>query len=132
MRPASEQAPWQTLKPPKLLCPNQPVNRSDHLRLGRSLTAKPHWIRRRRRPAEPAPRRCGSGIVRASTKLTPSPVLIQVNVPKTRRTYCKGKDCKKHTQHKVTQYKAGKVRSLRLTSAALFNPYSFRETLPLI
>ncbi len=34
----------------------------------------------------------------------------QVNVPKTRRTYCKGKDCRKHTQHKVTQYKAGKVR----------------------
>ncbi|RMY38274.1 hypothetical protein D0864_16424, partial [Hortaea werneckii] len=33
----------------------------------------------------------------------------QVNVPKTRRTYCKGKDCKKHTQHKVTQYKAGKA-----------------------
>ena len=33
----------------------------------------------------------------------------QVNIPKTRRTYCKGKDCKKHTQHKVTQYKAGKV-----------------------
>jgi hypothetical protein len=22
---------------------------------------------------------------------------------------CKGKDCKKHTQHKMTQYKAGKV-----------------------
>ena len=35
----------------------------------------------------------------------------QVNVPKTRRTYCKGRDCKKHTQHKVTQYKAGKVCS---------------------
>lgn len=34
-----------------------------------------------------------------------------VNIPKTRMTYCKGKDCKKHTQHKVTQYKAGKVRS---------------------
>ncbi|KAJ4319782.1 40s ribosomal protein L44e [Neodidymelliopsis sp. IMI 364377] len=34
---------------------------------------------------------------------------VQVNVPKTRRTYCKGKDCKKHTQHKVTQYKAGKA-----------------------
>ncbi|TVY93783.1 60S ribosomal protein L44 [Lachnellula willkommii] len=33
----------------------------------------------------------------------------QVNVPKTRRTYCKGKDCRKHTQHKVTQYKAGKA-----------------------
>ncbi|KZZ88136.1 Ribosomal protein L44e [Ascosphaera apis ARSEF 7405] len=32
----------------------------------------------------------------------------EVNIPKTRRTYCKGKECKKHTQHKVTQYKAGK------------------------
>merc|ERR1711883_37150 len=32
-----------------------------------------------------------------------------VNVPKTRRTYCKGRDCKKHTPHKVTQYKAGKA-----------------------
>ena len=38
------------------------------------------------------------------------PRALQVNIPKTRRTYCKGKDCKKHTQHKVTQYKAGKVR----------------------
>lgn len=37
------------------------------------------------------------------------PVLTLVNVPKTRRTYCKGKDCRKHTQHKVTQYKAGKA-----------------------
>ncbi|MCJ1397909.1 transport between ER and Golgi ATPase protein [Xylographa trunciseda] len=35
-----------------------------------------------------------------------------VNVPKTRRTYCKGKDCKKHTQHKVTQYKAGKASTV--------------------
>ncbi|EXJ88705.1 large subunit ribosomal protein L44e [Capronia coronata CBS 617.96] len=34
---------------------------------------------------------------------------VAVNVPKTRRTYCKGKTCKKHTQHKVTQYKAGKA-----------------------
>jgi len=40
---------------------------------------------------------------------------LQVNVPKTRRTYCKGKDCKKHTQHKVTQYKAGKVRNTEYT-----------------
>ncbi|OJJ50481.1 hypothetical protein ASPZODRAFT_147991 [Penicilliopsis zonata CBS 506.65] len=32
-----------------------------------------------------------------------------VNVPKTRRTFCKSKDCHKHTQHKVTQYKAGKA-----------------------
>ena len=38
----------------------------------------------------------------------------QVNVPKTRRTFCKGKQCRKHTQHKVTQYKAGKVSHLRL------------------
>ena len=32
-----------------------------------------------------------------------------VNIPKTRNTYCKGKDCKKHTPHKVTQYKTGKA-----------------------
>jgi large subunit ribosomal protein L44e len=32
-----------------------------------------------------------------------------VNVPKERRTFCKGKKCKKHTTHKVTQYKAGKA-----------------------
>ncbi|KAL2365462.1 hypothetical protein RJZ56_001588 [Blastomyces dermatitidis] len=36
---------------------------------------------------------------------TPPPV----NIPKTRRTYCKSKECRKHTQHKVTQYKAGKA-----------------------
>uniref|UniRef100_A0A0M3IGK2 60S ribosomal protein L44 n=1 Tax=Ascaris lumbricoides TaxID=6252 RepID=A0A0M3IGK2_ASCLU len=30
-----------------------------------------------------------------------------VNVPKTRRTFCDGK-CRKHTMHKVTQYKKGK------------------------
>ena len=32
-----------------------------------------------------------------------------VNVPKERNTYCKGKKCRKHTAHKVTQYKAGKA-----------------------
>lgn len=32
-----------------------------------------------------------------------------VNIPKERRTYCKGKKCQKHTIHKVTQYKAGKA-----------------------
>merc|ERR1712033_45319 len=32
-----------------------------------------------------------------------------VNVPKTRKTFCKGKKCGKHTLHKVTQYKAGKA-----------------------
>ncbi len=37
-----------------------------------------------------------------------------VNIPKTRRTYCKGKSCKKHTQHRVTQYKAGKASLVAL------------------
>ncbi|KAL8547062.1 hypothetical protein ACS0TY_006696 [Phlomoides rotata] len=31
-----------------------------------------------------------------------------VNVPKTKKTFCKSKECKKHTLHKVTQYKKGK------------------------
>uniref|UniRef100_A0A3B4WJV3 Ribosomal protein L36A n=1 Tax=Seriola lalandi dorsalis TaxID=1841481 RepID=A0A3B4WJV3_SERLL len=34
------------------------------------------------------------------------PLFLPVNVPKTRRTYCK--KCKKHQPHKVTQYKKGK------------------------
>eukprot|EP00386_Alphamonas_edax_P011549 GDKI01036511.1.p2 GENE.GDKI01036511.1~~GDKI01036511.1.p2 ORF type:complete len:113 (+),score=52.53 GDKI01036511.1:1-339(+) len=33
-----------------------------------------------------------------------------VNIPKGRNTYCKGK-CKKHTPHKVSQYKKGKESS---------------------
>lgn len=33
---------------------------------------------------------------------------MKVNVPKTKKTYCKNKQCKKHTLHKVTQYKKGK------------------------
>merc|ERR1712004_460083 len=32
-----------------------------------------------------------------------------VNVPKTRKTFCKGTKCRKHTMHKVTQYKTGKA-----------------------
>lgn len=32
-----------------------------------------------------------------------------MNVPKERKTFCKGKKCLKHTVHKVTQYKAGKA-----------------------
>merc|ERR1711920_99385 len=31
-----------------------------------------------------------------------------VNIPKTKKTYCKDKECRKHTLHKVTQYKKGK------------------------
>ncbi|KAF3392805.1 60S ribosomal protein L44 [Penicillium rolfsii] len=43
-----------------------------------------------------------------TTSLSGNPVKM-VNIPKTRRTYCKGRECHKHTQHKVTQYKAGKA-----------------------
>jgi ribosomal protein L44E len=32
-----------------------------------------------------------------------------VNIPKERKTYCKNAKCRKHTVHKVTQYKAGKA-----------------------
>jgi large subunit ribosomal protein L44e len=33
-----------------------------------------------------------------------------VNIPKTRRTFCKGKTCRKHTLHKITQYKRSRER----------------------
>ena len=36
-------------------------------------------------------------------------ILLQVAVPKSRKTFCPGKKCRKHTEHKVTQYKAGKA-----------------------
>eukprot|EP00184_Porphyridium_aerugineum_P007135 CAMPEP_0184699122 /NCGR_PEP_ID=MMETSP0313-20130426/5499_1 /TAXON_ID=2792 /ORGANISM="Porphyridium aerugineum, Strain SAG 1380-2" /LENGTH=105 /DNA_ID=CAMNT_0027158157 /DNA_START=109 /DNA_END=426 /DNA_ORIENTATION=+ len=32
-----------------------------------------------------------------------------VVIPKSRKTFCPGKNCKKHTLHKVTQYKTGKA-----------------------
>merc|ERR1712166_1479804 len=32
-----------------------------------------------------------------------------VTAPKVKRTFCPGKKCKKHTVHKVTQYKTGKA-----------------------
>lgn len=32
-----------------------------------------------------------------------------VTVPKERKTFCKAKKCKKHTVHRVSQYKAGKA-----------------------
>ncbi|XP_033741229.1 60S ribosomal protein L44-like isoform X1 [Pecten maximus] len=35
--------------------------------------------------------------------------IFQVNIPKSRKTFCKGKKCKKHTLHKVTQYKTGRA-----------------------
>ncbi|XVE49741.1 hypothetical protein DITRI_Ditri01bG0105500 [Diplodiscus trichospermus] len=45
-----------------------------------------------------------SGIVFMMLRLQKS----RVNVPKTKKTYCKSKECRKHTLHKVTQYKKGK------------------------
>lgn len=36
-------------------------------------------------------------------------VRVQVNVPKTKKAFCKNKECRKHTVHKVTQYKSGKA-----------------------
>ncbi|KAJ1302210.1 hypothetical protein OPQ81_001034 [Rhizoctonia solani] len=50
-----------------------------------------------------------SGPIAACQRLkTPRRHYKMVNIPKTRRTFCKGKTCKKHTPHKVTQYKKGK------------------------
>jgi len=37
-----------------------------------------------------------------------------VNIPKERNTFCKGKDCRKHTPHKVTIYKQGAKRKYAL------------------
>ncbi|CAD5114576.1 DgyrCDS3678 [Dimorphilus gyrociliatus] len=37
-----------------------------------------------------------------------------VNIPKSRNTFCKGRKCRKHTLHKVTQYKKGKANGLAL------------------
>lgn len=31
-----------------------------------------------------------------------------VNIPKTKKTFCPAKECRKHSLHKVTQYKKGK------------------------
>merc|ERR1711924_207805 len=41
-----------------------------------------------------------------SVRLAP---INMVTCPKVKRNYCKGKQCKKHTPHKVTQYKTGKA-----------------------
>eukprot|EP01121_Diplochlamys_sp_Union-15-3_P017179 TRINITY_DN59_c0_g1_i1.p1 TRINITY_DN59_c0_g1~~TRINITY_DN59_c0_g1_i1.p1 ORF type:complete len:107 (-),score=18.80 TRINITY_DN59_c0_g1_i1:44-364(-) len=35
-----------------------------------------------------------------------------VNVPKTRRTFCPGEKCRRHEEHKVSQYKSGAARLL--------------------
>ncbi|XP_070189061.1 large ribosomal subunit protein eL42-like [Littorina saxatilis] len=38
---------------------------------------------------------------------------IMVNIPKYRRTFCKGKECRKHTIHKVNQYKSGRQSQIK-------------------
>jgi large subunit ribosomal protein L44e len=50
-----------------------------------------------------------------------------VNVPKERKTFCKGKKCQKHTLHKVTQYKAGKASNFAQVSEDLFSKTYFCE-----
>ena len=50
-----------------------------------------------------------------------------VNVPKERRTYCKGKKCSKHTVHKVTQYKSGKASNF--AQVKMFTRYYYRKRL---
>ncbi|RDY13022.1 60S ribosomal protein L44, partial [Mucuna pruriens] len=45
---------------------------------------------------------------RQSASALASDTAAMVNVPKTKKTYCKSKECRKHTLHKVTQYKKGK------------------------
>ena len=46
-------------------------------------------------------------------------IIRMVNVPKERKTYCKGKKCGKHTLHKVTQYKAGKASNFAQVNFSL-------------
>merc|ERR1711908_63281 len=41
-----------------------------------------------------------------SVRLAP---INMVTCPKVKKTFCAAKDCKKHTIHKVTQYKTGKA-----------------------
>ncbi|THU47979.1 hypothetical protein C4D60_Mb09t21380 [Musa balbisiana] len=50
----------------------------------------------------------GNGRYRQVKASFSTPDLAQVNVPKTKKTFCKNKACRKHTLHKVTQYKKGK------------------------
>ncbi|THG20936.1 hypothetical protein TEA_024640 [Camellia sinensis var. sinensis] len=57
---------------------------------------------------EPSQRAMDENEVIAKSGLISALLHVMVNVPKTKKTYCKSKDCRKHTLHKVTQYKKGK------------------------
>jgi hypothetical protein len=48
-------------------------------------------------------------LYRPTPRTDPQIYSQMVNVPKTRRTFCGGKTCRKHQPHKVTQYKTGKA-----------------------
>ena len=69
-----------------------------------------------KRHAEAVPECCRSALPNAPS----SPIFlpVQVTVPKVKKTFCAAKDCKKHTIHKVTQYKTGKA-SLYAQGASL-------------
>lgn len=54
----------------------------------------------------------------------------QVCVPKERRTYCKGGKCRRHTVHKVSQYKAGKASNFAQGACAR-RPTGAPRTAPL-
>jgi hypothetical protein len=60
---------------------------------------------------------CGKATKHGSVK--ESVICIQVNVPKQKTAFCKGKTCLKHQVHKVTQYKTGKA-SLFAQGAYIF------------
>ena len=60
-----------------------------------------------KRHAEAVPECCRSRCPNAPSSSNFLPV--QVTVPKVKKTFCAAKDCKKHTIHKVTQYKTGKA-----------------------
>ncbi|KAE8999445.1 hypothetical protein PR002_g18449 [Phytophthora rubi] len=62
--------------------------------------------RRRGRPRDLIRRDLWNRMETSSKRQTSA---TMVNMPKERRTFCKGKKCQKHTVHKITQYKAGKA-----------------------
>ncbi|XP_039802728.1 uncharacterized protein LOC120666824 isoform X3 [Panicum virgatum] len=51
--------------------------------------------------------------------LTSTSKLKNVNIPKTKKTYCKNKVCRKHTLQKATQYKKGQDHQEDCAEAAV-------------
>lgn len=65
--------------------------------------------------------RCSRRLWPDSVARTDADSRSQVNIPKLRRTYCKGKACRKHTPHKVTQYKTGKASLVAQGSSGVYD-----------